>query len=590
VKASVAALHCHVISSRKTLIVSHPEPSIGIHLPASRSSHNITLLQRLLGDPDNEELLRETASQLYANPVDFAEAAKAVIPLWPHEQQKTLAGKNTWENCIGNQICHPVQIVYPQSLQDLKDEVKQASAMKVPLRAVGSGHSFSDVAVTDGILLMPQSMNHVIAVDSSVLKDAPEASTLFSVQSGITIKKLNQELDTRGLALINMGAYDGQTLAGAICTGTHGTGAGLGNIASSVRSLVIVSETGIVYQIEPSAGITDPAKFVAKHQDIVLKQDDDWFQSIIVAMGCMGIIYSYTLQVMPAYYLLENRQLGSWEAIKPSLVPPSPGQLPSIITQHRYFEIDVNPYAINGIHKCIITTRDIHAGPPSGSRGASNWLSGLVATFPLLSKTLVGFLNLTPKLIPSIVNSALTSLADSNYVDKSYKVLNLGEVNEIKSYAIEFSFDGPNFVQSIDKLLNLIDQAGKEHGWYQTGPIGIRFVQAADGYLSPQYGRVTCTAECDMLDGIHSGQNLLRYIEKTVLGDPGVRIHWGLELDTVEGKEVSEMYPKYPQWLAVYQQLNTTGMFNNRFTDRIGISKKQSGWIRSLLRPGQTQR
>jgi hypothetical protein len=161
---------------------------------------------------------------------------------------------------------------------------------------------------------------------------------------------------------------------------------------------------------------------------------------------------------------------------------------------------------------------------------------------------------------------------DSNYIDKSYKVLNLGKVNELKTYAIELSFDGATFVQSIDKLLGLFAQADKDHGWYQTGPIGIRFVQAADAYLAPQYGRVTCMAECDMFNGINNGQNLLRSIEKAFSGDPEVRTHWGLELDVVDGKEVSAMYAKYPQWLTVYRQLNTTGMFNNRFTDRIGIS------------------
>jgi FAD/FMN-containing dehydrogenase len=133
-------------------------------------------------------------------------------------------------------------------------------------------------------------MNQVLKVNASLLRDPLKQSSLFEVQSGITIKDLNLALDEAGKALINMGAYDGQTLAGAISTGTHGKGIMLGPMASNVRSLVIVSETGDVYQYEPSNGITDQDKFATdtSKAGIILKQDDDFFQSVVVSMGCMG--------------------------------------------------------------------------------------------------------------------------------------------------------------------------------------------------------------------------------------------------------------------------------------------------------------
>ncbi|KAL2037785.1 hypothetical protein N7G274_009510 [Stereocaulon virgatum] len=157
-------------------------------------------------------------------------------------------------------------------------------------------------------------MKNVLRVDASVLKNLSKAPLLLSMESGITIKQLNEELDQQHLALVDMGAYDEQTLAGAISTGTHGTGISLGPIASSVRSLMLMSDTGTIYRIEPSNGITDTAKFANAMPSMVLKQDDDdWFQSNVVAMGCIGLIHSYTLELMPAYLLSEARVLDTWE-------------------------------------------------------------------------------------------------------------------------------------------------------------------------------------------------------------------------------------------------------------------------------------
>lgn len=532
-------------------------------------SSSVELLQRVMREPQNEAHLREAGALLRTNPHEFVQAARTVLPLAPRAKASSMA--ETWSNCIGNQVCKPAAILRPTSLQDLLDAVNQARG-KQTVRAVGSGHSFSDVAITDGLLLDPHGMNQVLQLDTSVLKDPSSAATLFSVQSGITIAQLNQALDHAGLALINMGAYDAQTLAGAISTGTHGTGASLGPIASCVRSLVLVSENGTVYQIEPSNGISDPVKFAARYPGIILKQDDDWFQSNVVAMGCMGLIYAYTLEVMPAYYLLENRTITTWEQLKPQLLDAPPGQLPSIITAHRHFEIDVNPYAVDGAHKCVVVTRDIHSGPASGSRGFSNWLSGVLAQIPLVEDALVALINHIPSLVPHVVDMALDSLKDSNYLDKSYKVLNLGAANEASAYAIELSFDAARFVDSIDQLLALFADNAKAHGWYQSGPIGIRFVAPAQAYLAPQYGRITCMAEMDMLTGTQHGMELLRSIEKVMCAEKDVRIHWGLELDTLQGAQIPMMYSQYERWLSVYRQLNSTGMFDNSFTTRMGIS------------------
>ncbi|KAK3171351.1 hypothetical protein OEA41_003435 [Lepraria neglecta] len=531
------------------------------------------LLDRLQKHPDNEDLIREISTRVNTQ-AHHGELSKAIY--------SKLGKKPTWANCIGQQKCSPERKLQPTSRQDLLNAVKEAESKGWHLRVVGSGHSFSNVCPTDGILLDPHGMKKVLPVDASLLLDPSKASNLFSAESGMTIERLNGELDKRHLALANMGAYDGQTLAGAISTGTHGTGISLGPIASSVRSLVLVSGTRTIYQIEPSNGITDPAKFAKANPDMVLKQDDDWFQSSVIAMGCMGLIYSYTLEVMPAYFLEESRVLDTWEGLTTRAGDDTLSKW-LVNPKVRHFEVDINPYAIGGYHACIKVIRKEHDPPTEGSRGIENCISGILASCPVAEWAVVHFLNLCPSICPTIISSALKTLVDSGYVDKSYKVMNIGAVDNVKAMALELSFDATGvttdatkLVHQINNLLAVFAEKAKKN-WYLAGPVALRFVADADAYLAPQAGRVTCMAELDLLVGINNGENLLREVKEAVCTKgSGVRVHWGLDLDTVTGDEVHDMFPKYDQWLSVYKQLNSSGMFNSVFTDRLGISVSKS--------------
>ena len=376
-----------------------------------------------------------------------------------------------------------------------------------------------------------------------------------------------------------MGAYDGQTLGGAISTGTHGTGISLGPIASNVRSLVLVSENKTVYQIEPTKGITNPTKFAKAKPDIVLKQDDEWLNSNVVAMGCMGLIFFYTLEVMPAYYLQESRVLDTWEGLTSRTGKDGLSSWlgdPGV----RHFEVDVNPYAVAGVHSCVKIIRRKADSPAKGSRGIANWISGILASCPVADWLVVHFLNTFPKICPRIINSALKTLADNDYVDKSYVVMNIGANDNVKAMALELSFDATgattdatNLINKVNNLLSIFANAATNKKWYLAGPIALRFVAASDAYLAPQTGRTTCMAELDLLVRISNGEKLLREVKNAVCTKgSGVRVHWGLDLDTVSGDEVHDMFPQYDHWLSVYRQLNTSGMFNSVFTDRLGIS------------------
>src|SRR5690606_1584337 len=150
-------------------------------------------------------------------------------------------------------------IFRPHSASEIGGIVRLAEEQGRRVRMTGSGHSFSDVALTDDYLLQPDRLNRPLELDRARL--APEHThdkQLVRVQSGMTIAALNAHLalQTPRLTLQNMGGYDGQTIAGVAMTATHGSGIAYGPIASQIVSMQIITATGKLFQIEPTIGIS----------------------------------------------------------------------------------------------------------------------------------------------------------------------------------------------------------------------------------------------------------------------------------------------------------------------------------------------
>src|SRR5918992_1307733 len=142
----------------------------------------------------------------------------------------------TWENWARTHRCTPVAIERPGSRAEVKDAVGRAAAAGRTVRAVGAGHSFTDIALTDGTLLSLERLDRVL--------DADPAGGRVRVEGGISLHRLSRELLRHGLALPNLGDIDVQSLAGAIATGTHGTGARLPNLSAQVEGIELVLGDG----------------------------------------------------------------------------------------------------------------------------------------------------------------------------------------------------------------------------------------------------------------------------------------------------------------------------------------------------------
>lgn len=487
-----------------------------------------------------------------------------------------------WENFSKTEKVNPQVLFSPTSAEALIDVVAQATEQGKRIRMTGSGHSHSDVAVTDDILLTPYKLNNPLNLDRTRLKN-PDDPLLARVQSGIRIRELNRHLDRQGLALQNMGGYDGQTIVGAAMTGTHGSGLDYGPIASQILSLQMVSEGGHLLQIEPANGITDPAIFPGTLEEnpaipITLIQDDTVFNSIVVSIGSMGIVYSVTLQADRKFWLREVRTLAKWNEIKApggfldrllKGEPLSDGE-----QQPDYYELQYNPYPVNGDHSILITERYKSYEPlkTTGERGqaGTTLLSGLIT---VVEQPLSWLLNNFPALAPVLIEQSLKSQSDPGYNAVSYKIFNIGVVNNTNAIAVESAFDLEQTIPAMERAFSIAGKLKDEQGVVHSAPASVRFVKASDALIAMQYGRPSMILETIIVQGVRGDRELLKTYEQTMLEEFHARPHWGLDLKILQGDDWARMiYPRWDDWLDVYRQFNSQGVFDGRVTDRLGIS------------------
>ncbi len=482
--------------------------------------------------------------------------------------------RETWKNDSETQVSQPLRQYEPTSLEEVVEIVKEAERRGLQVRAIGSGHSWSDVGITTDILVKPTGLTRVLDLDSSLLNERVDASTLIHVESGATVRQLNATLEARGLAFANLGGYDAQTIAGVISTSTHGSGIEFGPLNDIVQSLEIVAAGGQVYRIEPSGGITDPAKFATRYPDRKLVQDDDWYNAVVVSMGCMGVIYSCVLRVTQKFWLKEVRTLSTWAKVKEDL------RKGDVLRDNDHWEVLVNPHKIGGENRCLITSRNRTDPPAKGlpaDKLARNFLSEFLASLPFVPKLLRLVFKIIPRIQDDAINEVMEGLRDDSYINVSYKVFNIGVANEIPALSAEIGFpleDGV-YLDAVDRFLEMADENKRLGRLYHTAPVSLRFVKASPAFMSMMYGHDTCMMEIILAKGTQGAYELYERYENELYKFSG-RPHWG-QINSLTGSHdlIRSMYPMYDCWIEVYHKLNPTGTFDSPFTKRIGLSSKQ---------------
>lgn len=483
------------------------------------------------------------------------------------------AVRKTWRNHLGNQRIDPLRIYEPRTIADVQAIVRTAREAGVPVRAVGSGHSWSDVALTEGFLLEPTGMTRVPAPEPDFLRPewGPDSGRkLVRAEAGTRVKELNDWLDAHGLALTNMGGYDHQTVAGVTSTSTHGSGTAFGPMNDQLRSLDVVVGDGSVQRIEPRDGPTERAAYEAHHgEQRRLIQDDHVWNAVSVGMGCMGVICTALIEVRERFFMREVRTLHPWAEIKLLL------REGAVFAEHEHWELAFSPYDDGYPYPFLITTRDSTPDPrhrPWDKR-MRNWLVEAAALFPFTPQLLNLLLDIAPGLAPKLLLGSVKSLVKDEYDNVSHKVFNIGTLNILPAYSCEIGvpMDGRH-IEAIETIFRVARERADLGRVYQSSPIALRFVKASPAYLSMMNGRDTMMIELIGLNGNDGGIELLKAYEEALYALGG-RPHWG-HINTLSGSHgfVESMYPRHADWLDVRARLDPDGVFDSPFTKRMGLS------------------
>src|SRR4051794_36206006 len=238
-----------------------------------------------------------------------------------------------WTNWAGDQHCAPAAYEEPRSEAELVEAVGRAAAAGRELRVAGSGHSFTDAACTDGHMVSLRRMERVV--------DADTASGLVEVEGGIRLRELGVALAERGLAMENLGDVDAQSLAGALATGTHGTGARLRNLSAQVAALRLVTADGSVLRCSAD-------------------EDGEAFRAARIGLGALGVVSTVTLRCVPLYTL---RRVDEQRPLAEVL-----DRIQELADERERFELFTFPYS--GL--CLTRTTQRTSEPPAPPRG--EWL------------------------------------------------------------------------------------------------------------------------------------------------------------------------------------------------------------------------
>lgn len=482
-----------------------------------------------------------------------------------------------WENWAGNITATPERLFDLTQLHvaDLQHVVEDAVRSGKRVHVVGSGHSFSEILLGEHYFIAGRQASYqgdlplARDVDTSLLRSGVDARHLVDLAACARLSELNGALAARHQAFINLGGATYQTLAGAILTGTHGSGRDLGMLGDAVRAILVVSASGHLVQLEPTGGLSDPAKFAARYGAArTLVQENDLFDAFLVSLGCMGIAVRMLVEVLPAYLLREERALTRWSVLREEL---RQGRH----LDARHCEVLINPYATRrGDHTCLLTTRNMAAPGDTPNqepewRTATQWF----ASRHPVQEVLTWFLNTFPHTIPSLLDETLKQLVTREpYIDTSYRVYDLERVNDITALSSEIAYplNGNVYLDAVDSLLALI-KSNAQNGRHHTAPLALRFVAPSQALLSMFYDRRTCMVEFPLPVGTQHLEGMLDAYEMDAQRFHG-RPHWGQwhRMPLTPGWAAGA-YPRLDDWIRAYRQFNFNGVFDSPFTDHMGF-------------------
>jgi FAD-linked oxidoreductase len=421
-----------------------------------------------------------------------------------------------WINWGGNQQATAVDVLTPGSVDEVAAQVKEASGTGRRVKAVGSGHSFTGIAVATDQRMLLHRLNGLISIDGP----------LVTVQAGMPLTTLNALLAEHGLAMPNLGDIDTQTVAGAISTGTHGTGGNHSTIASCVEAVKLVNGAGEVVTI--GAG-------------------DELLAAARVSLGALGVLVEVTLRCVEAFTLLADE--------RPMALTEVMAGIDDWIAGNEHVEFYWYPYTDRAQLK-------INNKVPANDRPLSRFRGWLDDEF--LSNSVFGAVcrlgRAAPATVPAISALAARALTARSYTERSDRVF----CTPRRVHFTEMEYEIPR--AALPEVLDALPRVIGGLPFQVQFPVEVRFTGPDDIWLSHGYGRESAYVAVHQFVG-STYEPYFRAVE-AVCQPLGGRPHWG-KLHYRTAEDLRPVYQKFDDFVAVRDRLDPARVFTNDYLDRV---------------------
>jgi FAD-linked oxidoreductase len=425
----------------------------------------------------------------------------------------------TWQNWAGNQAMSPAQVLRPSSTEQLVGAVKEAAAAGRRVKAIGSGHSFTGIGLTDGVLLQLDRYDRLLAADPGTGR--------VTVEAGLPLHRLNALLAEHGLGLTNMGDIDAQTVSGAISTGTHGTGRASGSLAHQVVGLELVLADGSVVSCSRT-------------------ERPELFAVARVGLGALGVVSTVTLQAEPAFALhADERPMPLEEVLE---------GFEELVAANEHFEFYWFPHTRTALTKRNNRTTEL--SPLSRTR---SWVDDELLSNKVFAATCrLGAA--MPRVIPAVNRVASKALSARTYSDLAPRVFT--SPRRVRFCEMEYAVPRAELPAVFRELSTLPERLG-EHVSF---PVEVRVAPADDIALSTASGRDSAYIAVHVFRGTRYD----RYFGavEALMGAVAGRPHWG-KLHNLGAAELRARYPRFEEFRAVRGAVDPEGVFRNAYLDQV---------------------
>jgi L-gulonolactone oxidase len=425
-----------------------------------------------------------------------------------------------WRNWAGDQRCRPVEVAQPRDRDELAATIAKAAEAGRKVSVVGSGHSFTEAAMTNGTMIDVKALRGVI--------DADPSTGLVTVGAGTVLAELNEELHELGLAMENLGDIDKQTIAGAISTGTHGTGAKFRNISAQVEGLDLVLADGTERKLSAA-------------------DEPDLLRAARVSFGALAAISTVTMRCVPAFTLHRvDTRLPREEVLD---------TFQERADANEHFELFTFPYA----DSVLVLERNRVDGPPQPRGRAATYLNDIVLeNWTLEAISAAG--KLIPSAIPSFSRLAAALASGGKATDRSDRIF--ANERRVRFTEMEYGVPREHGPEAARRVIEWV-RANRYPVFF---PIEMRVTAADDALLSPSHERDTTYIAVHQ----YRGMEWRLYFEavEEIMNGFGGRPHWGKRhFQTAE--TLPKVYPEWARFLEIRDQLDPGRLFTDEYATRV---------------------